>query len=306
MSGRKWEIKHHKIIDYGWPKFSQSFHDLGFIQVAPEGVKSTGYGWGAAYEIPFTTIDMAAGGTYDPDYWSLFFLGEKMGIFGDEVGFLGGAGRNTTGRGAPNLKGLVNNSSVATNALTSPAADCGFSDGKADFEDNFIDIKNSWYGNKVYAPSPTVYVSTPGIAAQTYVEDSAVGDLKTLYQQIQHKWFQSGAIDSWWISHNLKSTAEASMTKNTQQYLAIKATPNYIRRVVVYPLQRKILSDKYKTFPDDIAFAYITGEIQQIYDANAILTNTSSCKAEYRGWETNGLFMTANSAGPRALRPGVE
>lgn len=305
MSGKKWEIKHHKLTEYNWPKFSHDFKNLGFIDVAPEGVKNTGYGWGAAYEIPFTIMDMAAGGTYDPDYWHLFFLSEKMGIFGDERLWLGGAGRNTTGKGAPNLKGLMNHGSIVN--LTSPSTDGGFSGGLADFNDNFADILTSWKSNSVYAPASNVYVSTPGIAAETTLHDSTAGDLKTLYQQLQDKWFVSGEFNSWYISENIVSTALTSMTNSTQEFFSMKVGPSYIKRTVVYPLQRKILSEKFKTYPDDIAFAYITGDILQVYDPNCLITShaTSACKTQVKGWRMNGLFMDGNTVYQKAYQPPI-
>ena len=323
MDGKKWEIKHHKLTNYGWPQFSNDFRNLGFIHVGPEGVKSTGYGWGAAYEIPFTTLDMAAGGTYDHDYWSLFFLSQCMGIFGDERGWLGGMGRNTTNKGAPALRGIVNwyDGANSRDGIISPGTTYGFSAGKTTFEDNWMDILTALHGNRVFGSGmrPIVYATTPGICAEEHLHDSTVGDLKTEYQQLQHKWFRTGEIASWYCTENLCSTAIASMTKSTQRWISFVADPAYIRRTVVYPLQRKILSEKFKTYPDDIAFAYITGDILQVYDYNAIVGMgsdagcaasgtgwTSFAKCQLAGWRMNGLFMDGQSVGPRALRPGVE
>jgi hypothetical protein len=288
-SGKQWEIKHHKLEHYNWPVFTHTFRKLSVIDVAPEGVKSTGYGWGSSYEIPFTTIDQAAGGTYDPDYWALYFLSEKMGIFGDERGWLGGAGRNTTNAGAPNLKGLMNHANVVN--LTSPSTDGGFSGGLADFNDNFADILTSWKGNSVYGDAANVYVSTPGIIAETTLHDSTAGDLKTLAQQMHHKWFLSGDFDAWYCSENLVSTALASMTNSTQEFFAARFSPKYIRRTVVYPLQRKIMLDK--QYSDDVKFAYITGDVHQVYDGNCLITShsTSACKTQQKGWRMNGLFL---------------
>lgn len=305
MSGKKWEIKHHKLTNYEWPKFSHDFRNLGFIEVGPEGVKDTGYGWGAAYEIPFTTIDMASGGTYDPDYWHLFFLSQNMGVFGDERGWLGGAGRNTTGKGAPNLKGICNDADV--DQVTTPATDLGYSSGKVDFDDMFLDTLSAFKTNSVFAAGTNVLVTTAGIASETAVHDSTYLH-KTLFQDIQDKWFRSGRVGAWYVSDNIVSTALASMTKATQAAYMFRMTPNYIRRTVVYPLQRKILSEKYKTYPDDIAFAYITGDIIQVYDGNAAIhcaAGSSAAKAQYRGWEMNGLFMTPSSGGYKDYRPPV-
>lgn len=295
MTGKKWEMKHHELTNYGWPQFSQTFRKLGAITVGPEGKKSTGYGWGAKYEIPFTMMDQAAGGIYDIEYWHIFFLAQQMGIFGDERLLLGGAGRNTAGKGAPDLTGLINNSGTVT--LTSPNTDCGFSSGKSDFDDNFADILSSWYGNSVFGAqtNSNVYLSMAGIAAETTLHDAGYGDQKTEYQRIQGKWIVSGELSSWYVSQNLSATALASLTVSTQEYLAIKASPNYIRRTVVYPLQRKILSEAHKEYPDDIAFAYITGDILQVYDSNAIITCTTHALTQVTGWRMNGLFMDSNT-----------
>jgi hypothetical protein len=307
MSGKKWEIKHHKLTNYGYPKFSHDFRNLGDIQVGPEGVKSDGYGWGAKYTIPFTTIDMAAGGVYDINQWYVFFLSQNMGIFGDERIWLGGAGRNTTGKGAPNLTGMCNDGSRVN--VTQPNTDLGYSDGKADFEAAFRGGLNSWYGNQVFAqPVKNYYVSTPGIAAQTYIEDSTVGDLKTLAQQLQHKWFVNGPLDKWYISNNIIATALASYTKATQAAFMFRLGPQYMRRTVVYPLQRKILSEAHKDYPDDIAFAYITGDILQFYDKNILIhlaAGTSAAKSEIAGWDLNGVFMTGDKIPMSAYRPPV-
>ena len=316
MDGKKWEIKHHKLTNYGWPKFSHDFKDLGFVQVGPEGIKSEGYGWGAAFEIPFTTLDMASGGTYDVEYWYLFFLAQCMGIFGDERIWLGGTGRNTSNKGAPNLKGLLNWTDKAGNnraGITSPSTEGGFSSGKADIEDNFQDICTEYHSNSVYGSgqTPIVYATTPGICAETYVHDSTVGDLKTDYQILQHKWFKDGGpMAAWYCSDNMCSVAKASMDNSTQKWVSFMADPAYIRRTVVYPLQRKILSEKFKTYPDDIAFAYITGDILQVYDHNAIVgwgsTNNTFNTCTYTGWDMNRLFMDNSSGGMRAYRPRIE
>jgi hypothetical protein len=307
MSGKKWEMKHHLLTNYGWPEFSHDFRNLGAIQVGPEGVKSTGYGWGAKYTIPFTTIDMAAGGVYDIQQWYVFFLAQQMGIFGDERIWLGGVGRNTTGKGAPSLTGMCNDASRVN--VTAPVTDLGYSDGKADFEDAWGDGLTSYFTNQVYAqPVKNYYVSTPGIAAQTFIEDSSAGDLKTLYQQLQHKWFMSGQLDKWYVSLNIIATAVASYSKATQAAFMFRLGPQYMRRTVVYPLQRKILSEAHKDYPDDIAFAFITGDILQFYDKNILIhlaAGTSAAKSEIGGWSMNGLFMSSDSRNMSAFRPPV-
>jgi len=305
QDGKKWEIKHHEITNYGWPKFSQDFRNLGSVEIGPEGKKSIGYGWGAMYEIPFTAIEMAAGGTYDPEYWAVFFLSQNMGIFGDERGWLGGMGRNTQSQGgAPYLYGLYNWKDYDGNfrgGITSPGATYGFSSGVTDFDDNYADILKSWYDNSVFGggPESNVYVTQAGIAAETSIHDSAVGDLKSAYQVIQDKWFRTGDFDSWYVTNNLTSVATASITSAKQRWLALKMTPNYIRRTVVYPLQRKTLSDKFKTYKDDVAFAYITGDILQVYDRRAICGPSSGTtthgKCQRTGWRENGLFMDRNT-----------
>ena len=76
-----------------------------------------------------------------------------------------------------------------------------------------------------------------------------------------------------------------------------KNHPNYIKRTIVYPLQRKaILNKKYS---DDVAFAYFTGDILTVYDANAIVMSASDVVTNYKGWTMNGLFMDANTRGQR-------
>jgi hypothetical protein len=307
MSGKKWEMKHHKLTNYGFPMFSHDFRNLGAIQVGPEGVKSTGYGWGAKYEIPFTTIDMAAGGVYDIQQWYVFFLAQQMGTFGDERIWLGGVGRNTTGKGAPNLTGMCNDGSRVN--VTQPNTDLGYSDGKADFEAVFRGGLSSYYTNQVFAqPVKNYLVTTPGIAAQTYIEDSTVGDLKTLAQQLQHKWFINGPLSKWYVSNNIDDTALGSYTKATQAAFMFRLGPQYMRRTVVYPLQRKILSEAHKDYPDDIAFAYITGDILQFYDKNILIhfaAGTSNAKSEIAGWDMNGLFMSPSLTKMEAYRPPV-
>lgn len=313
MSGKKWEMKHHKLTDLGTPYFSQSFRNLGEITVGPEGIKTTGYGWGAKYEIPFTTLDMAAGGIYDPEYWLIFFLAQKMGIFGDERLLLGGAGRTTTGRGAPALQGLYNSASPnpMTDLIITPSTDMNFDAGKGDFDEAFEDSMTEFMSNSVFGAGGTigsnnVFITTSGIATETYMHDATTLDFKTLYQVLQDKWFVSNNIGAWYVSDNLVSTALASMTSATQAALMIKASPNYIRRTVVYPLQRKILSEKFKTYPDDVAFAYITGDILQMYDGNACQAfhgSTSNAVCTLRGFVMNGLFMDGQTTGIKARQP---
>lgn len=312
MSGKKWEMKHHELSHLGDPKFSQTFRNLGELVVGPEGVKSTGYGWGMKYEIPFTTLDMAAGGIYDPDYWSIFFLSQQMGIFGDERLLLGGVGRTTTGKGAPLLKGLANHTTV--DAVITPGTACAYSSGKANFDEAYEDSMTEFMSNSVFGAGGTiggenVFITTSGIATETYLHDATTLHYKTLYQILQNKWYRSNNIGSWYVSDNLVSTALASMTSATQAALMIKASPNYIKRTVVYPLQRKILSEKFKTYPDDIAFAYITGDILQVYDGNAtqmLKGAASMAVANLRGFIMNGLFMDGQTGGIKALQAPME
>ena len=297
MSGSKaWELKHHKLTNYGWPRFSHNFQDLGAINVGPEGVKSVGYGWGTKWDIPWTVMDQAAGGIYDPDYWLLFMNSQQMGIFGDERGFLGGAGENTTGKGAPNLTGIHNTSGAATVQL-GLGNDDDMANGKEDFDDMFIMMLQSMNSNAIYGTSKRVFVSTSGLACETLDNDSAVGDLKTLYQQIQDKWFKSGIIDEWYIDNNIEADTNAT---NTQRAMLLALSPNYIKRTIVYPLQRKARLDK--TYSDDLAFAYITGDILQVYDANAIVNGDADLTTTYAGFLPNQLFMTANSNGPQNMQ----
>ena len=125
---------------------------------------------------------------------------------------------------------------------------------------------------------------------------------------IRHKWFINGPLNKWFISNNIISTALASYSKATQAAFLFKLGPSVMRRTVVYPLQRKILAESHKDYPDDIAFAYITGDILQIYDKNALIhlaASTSAAKSELAGFDMNGLFMSADLGKMEAYRPPV-
>ena len=302
--GKKWEIKHHDLTNYEWPKFTRDFTNLGVVNVGPEGVKSSGMGWGAEYRIPFTVIEEAAGGIYDIDYWHIFFLSTKMGIFGDERGWLGSKGENTTGKGATNLYGLHNWTDLAGNTATATQLPGGGSTdevltaGKADFDDLFVTFLGNFRTYKVYGGGKNVLVSTSGISDEMFVNDSAVGAEKTLYQMMQDKWFRSGQVDSWWVTNNLEYDTNAL---TNQRVMMMKLSPNYIKRTIVYPLQRKAIMDK--RYSDDVAFAYITGDILQVYQHTAISVCAGDCTSSNVGWSMNGKFMDSNTQGQRI--PGI-
>lgn len=302
LSSKKWEAKHHVLTKYGWPEFTKDFKKLGSITVGPEGAKHQGIGWGAEYEIPFTTIDQAANGIYDIDYWHVFMLSERMGKFGDERAWLGAYGEHTTNLGGYTFYGLHNWTNIQPGGTsTSHANVTGIgsagtcTQGKADWDEGNILAKESLYDNKVFSPGPIVCVSTPGCGVEQYINDSAVGALKTCYEQIQNKWYRSNQIDSWWITDKLNNT---DMSTSNQRIMWMKMTPNYIKRQIIYPLQRKAILNK--RYSDDIAFAYITADLYTIYDGNAIVVETSDVTTTYSGWVENGLFMDNNTMGMKS------
>ena len=264
-----------------------------------EGVKHTGRGWGMMEEISFARLDMARGGIYDPDFWYSFMLSQKLGIFTDERLALGGLGENTTGRGAPNLTGLYNTASKATitPGLTN---DNNMTAGIEDWNDLMVKLLGSTFGNNVFAPATNVLVTTSGLAAEMYFNDNAVGETKSLYQRFQEKWIMSGAIAAWYIDNNIEADDNAVAT---QKLMMLKLGPNYIRRYVVYPLQRKARLDK--VYSDDLKMAFITGDILVRYDANAIVTDDADNTTTSAGLMTNGLFMDASSGRMQPAAPGI-
>ena len=305
LDGKKWEIKHHKLTQFEWPLFTKTFKNLGVVNVGPEGVKSEGMGWGMQYEIPFTTLDQAAGGIFDIDYWHVFFLAERMGIFGDQRIFLGGAGTNTSDRGAPNLKGLHNSKFTAATPYpgSGGSVDDDFTAGLADWNDAYETMLTAYRTTKLFAkPSRNILVTSSGLASEMFINDSTVGALKTLYQQIQDKWYRSNnQMDQWWVSQHLFNGASSAAN---QQIMTLKLSPSYIKRTIVYPLQRKAILDK--RYSDDVAFAYITGDILQIYESSCILKQSTLATASLDGWVESGLFMTATTSGQQVRTSGRE
>ena len=299
LDQKAWELKSHTLTDYNYPKFTNDFIHLGSIDVGIEGVKHTGRGWGMMEEISFARLDMARGGIYDPDFWYSFMLSQKLGIFTDERLALGGLGENTTGRGAPNLTGLYNTASKATitPGLTN---DNNMTAGIEDWNDLMVKLLGSTFGNNVFAPATNVLVTTSGLAAEMYFNDNAVGETKSLYQRFQEKWIMSGAIAAWYIDNNIEADDNAV---TTQKLMMLKLGPNYIRRYVVYPLQRKARLDK--VYSDDLKMAFITGDILVRYDANAIVTDDADNTTTSAGLMTNGLFMDASSGRMQPAAPGI-
>lgn len=299
LDQKAWEIKSHTLTDYNSPLFTNDFLHLGSIDVSPEGVKHVGRGWGMLEEISFATLDMARGGIYDPDFWFSFILAQKMGIFTDERLALGGLGETTTGKGAPNLTGLYNTASKAT-ITPGDGDDNNMTAGIADWNDLMIKLLGSTFGNAVYAPHTKVLVTTSGLAAEMYFNDNAVGETKSLYQRFKEKWIMSGAIDSWYIDNNIEADANAV---GTQKLMMLALGPNYIRRYVVYPLQRKARLDK--IYSDDLKMAFITGDILVRYDANAIVTDDADNTTTSVGLMTNGLFMDASMGRIQPAVPAI-
>ena len=299
LDQKAWELKSHTLTDYNYPKFTNDFIHLGNIDVGIEGVKHVGRGWGMMEEISFARLDMARGGIYDPDFWYSFMLAQKMGIFTDERLALGGLGENTTGRGAPNLTGLYNTASkdTITPGLTN---DNNMTAGIEDWNDLMIKLLGATFSNEVFAPATNVLVTTSGLAAEMYFNDNAVGETKSLYQRFQEKWMMSGALAAWYIDNNIEADVNAVAT---QKLMLLKLGPNYIRRYIVYPLQRKARLDK--VYSDDLKMAFITGDILVRYDANAIVTDDADVTVTNAGLMTNGLFMDANSGRMRPAAPGI-
>ena len=110
----------------------------------------------------------------------------------------------------------------------------------------------------------------------------------------------SGALAAWYIDNNIEADANAVAT---QKLMMLKLGPNYIRRYVVYPLQRKARLDK--VYSDDLKMAFITGDILVRYDANAIVTDDSDNTTTSAGLMTNGLFMDASSGRMQPAAPGI-
>ncbi|KKN60495.1 hypothetical protein LCGC14_0531410 [marine sediment metagenome] len=300
LDQKAWDLKSHTITDYNYPQFTNDFIHLGSIDVGIEGVKHTGRGWGMLEEISFARLDMARGGIYDPDFWYAFKLAEKMGIFTDERLALGGSGENTTGAGAPNLTGLYNTASKAT-IVPGDDDDNNMTVGIADWNDLMIKLLGSTFSNAVFAPGVSnVLVTTSGLAAEMYFNDNAVGETKSLYQRFKEKWVMSGALTAWYIDNNIEADANAT---NTQKLMFLKLGPNYIRRYVVYPLQRKARLDK--VYSDDLKMAFITGDILVRYDANAIVTDDADNTTTHAGIMTNGLFMDASTGRMAPAAPGI-
>ena len=299
LDQKAWELKSHLLTDYNYPKFTNDFIHLGNIDVGIEGVKHVGRGWGMMEEISFARLDMARGGIYDPDFWYSFMLAQKMGLFTDERLALGGLGENTTGRGAPNLTGLYNTASKDT-IVPGDDDDNNMTAGMADWNDLMIKLLGATFSNDVFAPASNVLVTTSGLAAEMYFNDNAVGETKSLYQRFQEKWIMSGALDAWYIDNNIEADANAVAT---QKLMFLKLGPNYIRRYVVYPLQRKARLDK--VYSDDLKMAFITGDILVRYDANAIVTDDADNTTTHAGLMTNGLFMDRTTQRMAPAAPGI-
>ena len=299
LDQKAWEMKSHTLTDYNFPKFTNDFIHLGSIDVGIEGVKHVGRGWGILEEISFARLDMSRGGIYDPDFWYSFFLAQNMGIFTDERLALGGLGEHTTGKGAPNLTGLYNTASKAT-ITPGVTNDNNMTAGITDWNDLMIKLLGSTFGNNVFARATNVLVTTSGLAAEMYFNDNAVGETKSLYQRFQEKWMMSGALAAWYIDNNIEADANAVAT---QKLMLLKLGPNYIRRYVVYPLQRKARLDK--VYSDDLKMAFITGDILVRYDANAIVTDDADNTTTSAGLMTNGLFMDATTGRMKPAAPGI-
>jgi hypothetical protein len=258
-------------------------------------------GWVMGVEFKWSDLELADQGLYDPLFWRNYLVAERMGVFTDETLLLGGAGEHTADRGAPSLVGLHNYTSAASVAGGADD-DADMTAGIVDWDDLMIKIKNSYKSNTIRRKGKIILFITSGLAAEFMKNDNSTGETKTLYQRFQEKWMHSGAIDAIYIDDNLQS---ATLSTSNQRFLCINTA--YIRRFLVFPLQRKNMLNK--QYEGDVRFAMLQGHVLLSYDANAIIVrDTTDITTSHAGYEFNSSgpndpFMTAYTSGPKPVPP---
>lgn len=291
-----WMIKWYKIDQdpTPYPEFTaggpNAFRNLKAFKLGIEPLTASGIGAGLRYDLSWT-LKAEANGIYDPEQWHNYEATKNFGVFWDERQCLGTGGEHTSAD--LGVKGVFNAASILTEAIGAGADNSVAAAGDIDamiyqFLGDMRTFKE---------PGQNILLTTSGVASEVLLHDSSYTD-RTEYERIKNKWFNSGFVSKWIIDDNILN---ATPTTTTQRAMMFRLSEHTIKRVVVYPFQKKPLANV--EFPDDISFAFLVADIvtyiatgapaatYAYYSASANVTSTVA------GFIANGLFMQGNAPG---------
>ena len=227
-------LKQYKISDLEHPAFTQAFRNPNFTQYSSDSSMWNGVGLQFGIQMSWIEQLEVAGGLWDPLVEIKRVQAERFGRQKNRRGWLGTSCQDNytdDGGAADNwgIKGVMNLSSLQTfEAGTGADDDCtSFGDVVDSLRAALADLV------KCYFAGPVVLVTTPGIFHQTLIERSTYEETTEL-DRIKEEFFETGLIDQWWLSNELKSAAP---TTTTQQMLLFVANPAIIAQYITLPTQ---------------------------------------------------------------------
>lgn len=283
MPNPRWVSEHYTITGDTFPEFSKgsatAFRTIKNLKLGVEPTLTEGVGGAIKWTLPFTLIKEGADGVYNPDFWHNYKAGEIFGKFWDERLCLGTAGENTSGdlgiTGVHNYSGL-GSGQLGTGDNTISAA--------GDYDIMIRKLLGGIFS--VYEPGNNVIISTSGVGTELFCHDSTYTD-RTDIERIQKKYFDTGLISAHYIDNNIEADTNAT---NTARAMILRIGPSTCKRQIIYPLQKKPLTDK--EFEDDVAYAIIQADVYKMYNASAGYICNGDMTTTSAGIIQNGLFMT--------------
>lgn len=303
MSKPAFLSKHYKIDeDTVYPEFTaggpSAFRNIKSFKVGVEPVQSEGIGAAIRFDLSWTLKDQSAGGVYDIENWHQIVGTKRFGVFWDERLCLGSAGQHTSGD--LGIKGVFNAASIQSEAIGA-----GTDNNLATAGD--IDVMLYQFAGDMRAckePGSNVLLTTSGVASEVMLHDSSYTD-RTDYERIKKKWFDSGIFSKWVIDDNILAATPAV---GTQRAMAFRLSPHVLRRLIIYPFQKKPLSNK--EFAEDVAYAFLAADIVKVMNpyglTYAYYSASANVTTSVAGFIGNGLFMEGGASNVNPSTPPVQ
>lgn len=294
-----WLIKWYEVNDAEYPEFTgggpNAFRNLKAFKLGVEPLTATGVGAAIRYDISWT-LRREASGIYDPEQWHNTEGVKKFGVFWDERLCLGTAGENTSGD--LGIKGLFNAAGLLAEIIGGGVdQDCA---SAGDIDAMIYQFLGDMRTFK--EPGQNILLTTSGVASECLLHDSTTTD-RTEYEKLKRKWFNSGLVSKWIVDDNI---VNATPTTTTQKAMMFRLSEHSLKRVIVYPFQKKPLSNT--EYTDDIAFAFLTADIVTFIDTSAgqgtyaYATSVNDVTTTVAGFVANGTFMQGE---PTAVNPAT-
>lgn len=295
-----WRIKWYKVNDAEYPEFTaggpSAFRNLEAFKLGVEPLSATGVGAAVRYDLAWTLLKESSG-IYDPAQWHNTQAMTRFGVFWDERIALGTAGEHTSGD--LGVTGLFNATGLLTQAIGAGG-------------DNNItaagDLDTMIYGflgdmRTFKEPGQNILLTTSGVASEALLHDSTTTN-RTEYEIIKRKYFNSGLVSKWIIDDNILNATPAT---GTQRAMMFRLSDHAVKRVIVYPFQKKPLANM--EYSDDIAFAFLTADVISFVDTAAAqgtyayVSSNAGVVSTNAGFIANGLFMQGETSAVNPATP---